>query len=116
LFDDPLSALDGNVGEYLMEELIQKHLKGKTRLIITHALHFLKYADKIFYVENGRITFRGTYENIKKEDFFKQYMEEKEAQKKEEEEKKKATEPVGKKVKKDKKPVNEVRKIETKAR
>lgn len=42
-------------------------------------------------------------------------MEEKEAQKKEEEEKKKSTEPVGKKVKKEKKPVNELRKVETKA-
>ena len=100
-----------------MEETIKKQLDGKTRLIITHALHFLKYADKIFYVENGRITFRGTYENIKKEDFFQQYLEEKEQQKKEEEEKKKETEPVSKKTKKDtKKPVNELRKIETKVK
>lgn len=97
-----------------MEETIKKHLSGKTRFIITHALHFLKYADKIFYVENGRITFKGSYNMIKKEEFFQKYMQEKEAQKKEEEEKKKETEPVGKKKEEKKKPVNELKKIESK--
>ena len=72
-----------------MKETIKKQLEGKTRLIITHALHFLKYADKIFYVEDGRITFKGNYNMIKKEEFFKQYVDEKEAKKKEEEEKEK---------------------------
>lgn len=113
LFDDPLSALDGNVGEYLMQETIKKQLAGKTRLIITHAMHFLKYADKVYYVDKGRIIFKGTYEMIKKEDFFQHYLTEKEAKEAKEQEKKKETQPVSVKIEAPK-PVDEIRKIETK--
>lgn len=62
-----------------MQETIQKQLSGKTRVIITHAMHFLRYADTVYYVENGRITFKGTYDKIKKEEFFQHYLTEKEA-------------------------------------
>jgi ABC-type multidrug transport system fused ATPase/permease subunit len=111
LFDDPLSALDGNVGEYLMETTISKELKGKTRIIVTHALHFLKYADKILYCDDGRITFKGSYKMLKDEPFFKKMMQmkqEEEIEKAEEEKKQKKTE----KKKKEEKPKNEVRKLE----
>lgn len=96
-----------------MQETIKKQLSGKTRLIITHALHFLKYADKIYYLENGRITFKGTYEMLKKEDFFQNYISQKEEQQAKEEEKKKESKPVTVKVEVPK-PVDEVRKLETK--
>lgn len=93
-----------------MQHTITNELKGKTRIIVTHALHFLKYADKIFYVEDGRIIFRGSYNMLKKETFFQQYMknhEEEEEEKKEEEKKNKK-----KKEKKIEKPKDEVRKLE----
>lgn len=76
-------------------------------------MHFLKYADTVYYVENGRIVFKGTYEKIKKEEFFQHYLTEKEAKQAKEEEKKKETQPVTVKVEAPK-PVDEVRKIETK--
>ena len=88
-------------------------MEGKTRIIVTHALHFLKYADKIFYVENGRIKFKGNYNMIKKEQFFEQYMEQLENEKEKQDEKQKAAEPVKKAiVVEDKQPVNELRKPE----
>jgi ABC-type methionine transport system ATPase subunit len=96
-----------------MQETIKKQLAGKTRLIITHAMHFLKYADKVYYVDKGRIIFKGTYEMIKKEDFFQHYLTEKEAKEAKEQEKKKETQPVSVKVEAPK-PVDEIRKIETK--
>lgn len=96
-----------------MQETIKKQLAGKTRLIITHAMHFLKYADKVYYVDKGRIIFKGTYEMIKKEDFFQHYLTEKEAKEAKEQEKKKETQPVSVKIEAPK-PVDEIRKIETK--
>ena len=38
LLDDPLSALDVHVGKYLVQECFLKYLKGKSILVITHAL------------------------------------------------------------------------------
>lgn len=95
-----------------MEETIKKQLDGKTRIIVTHALHFLKYADKIFYVENGRIKFKGNYTMIKKEPFFEQYMDQLEADKEKQDEKQKKAEPVKKAVVEEKKPLDEVRLLE----
>jgi ABC-type multidrug transport system ATPase subunit len=75
-------------------------------------MHFLKYADKIYYVEKGKITFKGTYESLKKEQFFQSYITQKEEKAAIEESKKKEAAPVTVKVEAPK-PVDEVRKIET---
>jgi len=64
LFDDPISALDANVGKKIMKNCIIKYLKGKTRIIVTHALQYLKYMDRIFYMKNGRICWIGKYEEM----------------------------------------------------
>lgn len=89
-----------------MDQTICNELKDKTRIIVTHALHFLRYADKVFYVEDGRITFKGNYNMLKKQSFFQKYMKnkEKEEQEKLEEEKKK-----GKQKKGVEKPKDELR-------
>ena len=38
LLDDPISALDANIGKKIMNDLIIQYLNGKTRRIVTHAL------------------------------------------------------------------------------
>lgn len=73
-FDDPLSALDANVSNFLMENTMCEVLKGKTRIIVTHAIHFLKYADCILLVENGEVVFSGSYDQLKKSNFLNQYQ------------------------------------------
>lgn len=47
LLDDPLSAVDTHVGKHLFDKCIIKHLKGKTRILVTHQLQYLKKADLI---------------------------------------------------------------------
>lgn len=42
LMDDPFSALDAHVGKHVFENAIQGSLAGKTRIVVTHALHFRK--------------------------------------------------------------------------
>jgi ATP-binding cassette subfamily C (CFTR/MRP) protein 1 len=70
LFDDPISALDIHVGKTVMEEGILTYLRGKTRVISTHALSYLPYFDLIFIMDKGRIIERGTYEEIRKSPSF----------------------------------------------
>ena len=47
--DDPLSALDVHVGEHVFENGIRKMLlkEGRTVILVTHKLQYLKYADKV---------------------------------------------------------------------
>lgn len=56
LMDDPLSALDLHVGEYIMQHTILKRLKGKTIIMVTHALNYLKYFDYIYFMEDGKVS------------------------------------------------------------
>ena len=70
LFDDPISALDANIGKKVMNDLIIDYLKNKTRIIVTHALQYLQYMDRIIYMKNGRIEWTGTYQEILNQEFF----------------------------------------------
>lgn len=54
LMDDPLSAVDTHVGKHLFEECIIKHLAGKTRILVTHQLQYLKKADHIVVINEVR--------------------------------------------------------------
>lgn len=64
LLDDPLSAVDAHVGKHLFEHAICGALANKTRLLVTHALHFLPRCDYIICLENGKITQEGTYAEL----------------------------------------------------
>ncbi|KAL8286968.1 hypothetical protein RQP46_003974 [Phenoliferia psychrophenolica] len=64
LFDDPFSALDAHVGQYILDKVILGALAGKTRILATHALHFMSSADKILCMEGGRVVEQGTYEEL----------------------------------------------------
>ena len=70
LFDDPISALDANVGKKIMKYCIVNHLKGKTRVVVTHALSYLKYMDRIIYMKSGRIEWTGTYQGVQEQPFY----------------------------------------------
>ncbi|CAH0557993.1 unnamed protein product [Brassicogethes aeneus] len=64
LLDDPLSAVDTHVGRHLFDECISRHLTGKTRVLITHQLQYLKTADHILVLDEGRIAAQGTFEEL----------------------------------------------------
>ncbi|CAH0557995.1 unnamed protein product [Brassicogethes aeneus] len=64
LLDDPLSAVDTHVGRYLFDERISRHLMDKTRVLITHQLQYLKTADHIIVLDEGRIADQGTFEEL----------------------------------------------------
>lgn len=74
LFDEPFGALDANVSIQVMDECINKTLKNKTRLVITHNLNFLTYADRIIYMKEGKVQFIGKYNELIKEDYYKSFL------------------------------------------
>ena len=70
LFDDILSALDADIGKKIMENCILNYLKNKTCIIVTNALQYIEFFDKIYYIKKGNIEFEGNYDEIKNKDFF----------------------------------------------
>ncbi|WMV40250.1 hypothetical protein MTR67_033635 [Solanum verrucosum] len=64
IFDDPLSALDADVGRQVFERCIKGELKGKTRVLVTNQLHFLSQVDKIILVHDGMVKEEGTFEYL----------------------------------------------------
>ena len=64
LLDDPLSAVDAHVGRQLLEEYICGLMTGKTRVLVTHQLHVLPRADRIFCMHQGKIVEQGTYDEL----------------------------------------------------
>lgn len=70
--------MDAHVGKWLFDNAICGSLAGKTRVLVTHALHFLPRVDYIVCLENGRISQEGTYAELvaDKEGAFSKLMEE----------------------------------------
>ena len=74
IFDDPISALDATVGKNIVKNCIVNYLEDKTRILITHALQYVYYADKIYYMRKGKIIWEGDYQSLLKEDFFAEFQ------------------------------------------
>ncbi|PPQ72540.1 hypothetical protein CVT26_004018 [Gymnopilus dilepis] len=64
IFDDPLSALDAHVGKAVFQNVLLSNAGIKTRILVTHALHFLPQVDYIYVVDGGRIAEQGTYTDL----------------------------------------------------
>lgn len=56
--------MDSHVGRHIFEKCIISYLKGKTRILVTHQLQYLRYADHIVYIDNGVIIEQGTYQEL----------------------------------------------------
>ena len=74
IFDDPISALDANVGKNIVKNCIVNYLEDKTRILITHALQHVYYADKIYYMRKGKIVWEGDYKSLLKQEFFAEFQ------------------------------------------
>uniref|UniRef100_A0A665T414 Multidrug resistance-associated protein 4 n=2 Tax=Echeneis naucrates TaxID=173247 RepID=A0A665T414_ECHNA len=61
LLDDPLSAVDSEVGKHLFEQCICGLLKNKSRVLVTHQLRYLRAADQILVLKEGHVTAAGSY-------------------------------------------------------
>ena len=68
LLDDPLSAVDAHVGKHLFEQCISSHgFLGKqhaTRILVTHQVHFLKHANWVVVMKDGKVERQGRAEDL----------------------------------------------------
>lgn len=75
ILDEATSSIDTKT-EVALQEGLDKLLKGRTSFVIAHRLSTIKNADKIMYVDNGRIIEEGNHEELmsKKGAYYELYM------------------------------------------
>ncbi len=69
LLDDPLSSVDSEVGHHLLQECVLSTLANKTRVLVTHQLYPLAFANRIVVMQSGKIAAIGTYPSLNRRFF-----------------------------------------------
>ncbi|GFO38359.1 multidrug resistance-associated protein 1 [Plakobranchus ocellatus] len=66
LLDDPLSAVDAHVGKHIFQKVIGPDgiISNKTRIMVTHGMHWLPMVDAVIVMNQGKITGAGTYKEL----------------------------------------------------
>ncbi|CAM1331230.1 ABCC4 (predicted) [Pycnogonum litorale] len=65
LLDDPLSAVDPEVGNRIYNQCITGYLKNKLRVLVTHQIQFIRNDQKVILMNKGCIQASGTLEEIR---------------------------------------------------
>ncbi|GAA4578249.1 ABC transporter ATP-binding protein [Planotetraspora phitsanulokensis] len=61
--DEPTAALDARA-EHALFERIRRHADGRTVVLITHRLASVRYADRIYVLDHGKVVEQGTHEDL----------------------------------------------------
>ncbi|XP_035829636.1 multidrug resistance-associated protein 1-like, partial [Aplysia californica] len=66
LLDDPLSAVDAHVGKSIFNSVISRQgaLRDKTRVMVTHGVHWLPFVDTVVVMKDGQVSETGTYKQL----------------------------------------------------
>ena len=62
IFDEATANID-TITEKLLEEILEKLPASTTKVIIAHRLNTIENADEIFFVNSGKVTAAGNFEN-----------------------------------------------------
>ena len=63
ILDEATSSLDSE-SERLVQDALEKLMKGRTSIVIAHRLSTIRQADKILVLNNGQIIEQGTHEQL----------------------------------------------------
>ena len=64
ILDDPLSALDPEVAKQLFDECLVDFMKGKTRLLVTNQLQFLKSCNTVVALGRRKVIEQGRFSDL----------------------------------------------------
>ncbi|KAL0233665.1 hypothetical protein PCE1_002175 [Barthelona sp. PCE] len=66
LLDDVLSAVDAHVGEHIVANVLSEngYLAEKTRVVVTHHVHYLHGCDRIIVLDEGTVSAEGTFTEL----------------------------------------------------
>ncbi|CAL1528330.1 unnamed protein product, partial [Lymnaea stagnalis] len=72
LLDDPLSAMDVHVGKHIFDQVLglEGILKNKTRILVTHGVHWLPFAGTVVMLTNGEVNHIGSFEDLVSKDSY----------------------------------------------
>jgi len=63
ILDEATSALDAE-SEHLVQEALERLMKGRTTLVIAHRLSTVKEADRVVVLDQGRVAESGSHEDL----------------------------------------------------
>lgn len=66
LLDDPLSAVDTHVGKHIFQECIQRFLRDKICVLVTHQLQYLKEVKNLVVMNQARVEVQGTFAELRR--------------------------------------------------
>jgi subfamily B ATP-binding cassette protein MsbA len=77
ILDEATSSVDSETERLIIQEAFNNLIHGRTTFVIAHRLFTINYADKIVFLENGRITEQGSHQQLleKKGNFWKMWRE-----------------------------------------
>ena len=67
LLDEPTSALDAQ-SEAILQEALERFMRGRTVVVVAHRLSTIKNVDEIIVLEGGRLRERGTHQELMRAD------------------------------------------------
>ena len=73
VIDDCLSALDAYVGKKIFDNVLNGELKNKTKIMVTHQIHFIQELDQLILIDNGKIISQGKPKDVMLTEEFKNY-------------------------------------------